>query len=201
MQKNKGEFDMRKLFFIGYIIVLAMMFVSCTNKTTMESFQREDVDFSFVERIAVLPFQNNSSDKFASKRTRDVTITQVLSLGIFDVVEKDLVDSVLYEEAIDPGSAIDPLTLKRMGNRLNVQGFLLGTIDLAGMGKVGSATYPELAVTLRLVEAESGMILWQASGSLSGESLANRLLGTKGDDTYQITAKLIKLLLRTAPNY
>ncbi len=192
---------MRKLLYIGCFTLLAIMLVSCGKKTATESFLREDIDFSFIEKIAVLPFTNNSQDEFAPGRTRDVAITQVLSLGIFDVVEKDLVDSVLYDEAIDPGSAVDPLTMKRMGNRLGVQGFLLGTIDLAGMNRVGSATYPELAVTLRLVEAESGVILWQASGNFSGESLANRLLGTKGDDTYQITVKLIRNLLRTAPNY
>ena len=192
---------MRKLVFIGYITVLAMMLVSCGKKTVTESFLREDVDFSFVQRIAVLPFDNNSQDEFAPGRLRDVTITHVLSLGLFDVVEKDLIDSVLYDEAIDPGSAIDPLTLKRMGNRLNVQGFLLGTVDLAGMNRVGSTSYPELAVTLRLVEAESGMILWQASSSFSGESLSNRLFGTKGDDAFQVTVKLIRGLLRTAPNY
>ena len=192
---------MRKLLIFGYITVMAMMLVSCGSKTVSESFLREDVDFSFVQRIAVLPFQNNTQEQYAPERSRDVTITQVLSLGLFDVVEKDLVNSVLFDEAIDPGSPIDPLTLKRMGHRLNVQGFLLGTVDLAGMNKIGASSYPELALTLRLLEAESGMILWQASGNYSGESLASRLFGTKGDDTFQITVKLIRKLLKTAPNY
>jgi hypothetical protein len=121
-------------------------------------------------------------------------------MGLFDVVEKDLVDSYMYNEAIDPGVPIDPLTLKRLGGRLGVQAFILGAVYVAGTSKVGATTYPEIALTLRLVEAESGMLLWQASGHKSGESFGRRLFGLKADDSYQITLNLVKTLLKSAPS-
>jgi hypothetical protein len=171
----------------------------CSSKSISESFLREDVDFGFVQQVAVLPFENNSSSRFAAERSRDITITQVLAWGLYDVIEKGLVDNVMYEEAIDPGSPIDPLALKRIGQRLKVQAFLVGTLDMAGTAKVGSYTYPEMALTLRLLEADSGMILWQASGNYTGESFIGRLLGVKPGDEYQITLKLIRKLLSSAP--
>jgi len=158
---------------------------------------REEVDFGFVESIAVLPFQNNSEDEYAPTRTRDIVMTQVLAMGLFDVVEKDLVDSALQEELISPNTEIDPLAIKRIGSRLKVQAVLLGTVDIAGTSKVGSTAAPEVALTLRLIETKSGLILWQASGYKSAESLANRLLGIKGDNTYNITLKLVRSLLGT----
>lgn len=190
---------MRNVLLIGCVTVILMMTAGCGSRAVSESFMREDVDFAYVQTIAVLPFENNSEDKFAGNRARGITITQVLAMGLFDVLEKDLVDSEMYNEALDPGVPIDPLTLKRLGNRLKSQAFLMGTVDAAGTNKLGATTYPEFALTLRLVDTESGMILWQASGHLSGESFGRRLFGLKADDAYQITLKLVKTLLNTAP--
>ena len=187
---------MKNLLLILVVIMLPLVGCSTMGSST-EAYVREDIDFSFVQRIAVLSFKNNSDDKYAPVRTRDVTITHVLTQGLFDVVEKNLVDSALRDEVISPGSEIDPLTLKRLGSRLQVQAFLLGTVDMAGMSTLGTTSSPQLALTLRLVEADSGMVLWQASGHRSAASLANRLLGTPGDDAYQITVSLVRTLLRT----
>lgn len=187
------------MIYIGCITVMLLMLAGCGSRTVSESYLREDVDFGFIQRIAVLPFENNSSDNFAPERARDVTITQVLALGLFDTVEKALVDNVLFEEGIDKGATFDPLTMKRIGQRLQSQAFIMGTVDLAGMNTIGTNTYPEMALTLRLIEANSGMILWQASGNISGESFGRRLFGIKADDPYQLTLKLVRDLLKTAP--
>lgn len=190
---------MRRILLVVYLSVLILPLAGCGSRAITESFVREEVDFAFVEKIAVLPFENNSGNRYAAERTRNITITQVLASGLYDTIEKGLVDNVLYEEAIDQGAALDPLALKRIGQRLRVQAFIVGTIDLSGDGKVGSSSYPEMALTLRLIEANSGMILWQASGNYSGQSLANRLLGIKPEDDYRITVKLVRRLLNTAP--
>jgi TolB-like protein len=190
---------MRKLLFYGCITLGVLMLAGCGSRSASNSFVREDVDFSFIERIAVLPFTNNSSDQFAPERARDITITHVLQLGLFDTVEKVLVNNVMYEEGVEIDGPIDPLTLKRIGQRLNTQAVILGTIDLAENARLGSTNYPVMALTLRLVEVNSGLILWQASGNTSGESFSRRLFGLKTDDPYQVTNKLVRSLLRTAP--
>ena len=110
-----------------------------------------------------------------------------------------LIDNVMYEEGIEIEGPIDALTLKRLGQRLNTQAVILGTIDLAQDARLGSTSYPILAMTLRMVEVNSGLILWQSSGNSSGESFSRRLFGLKTDDPYQITDKLVNKMLRTAP--
>ncbi len=190
---------MRKLVFYGCLAFLVLMLTGCGSRTVSKSFVRDEVDFGFIQRIAVIPFENNSADTYAAERARDATITQVLELGLFDTVEKVLVDNVLYEEGVEKNTPIDPLTLKRIGQRLDTQAVILGTIDLAGIGRIGSSNYPEMALTLRLIEVNSGLILWQASGNLSGESFGRRLFGLKADDPYLVTLKLTRALLKTAP--
>jgi TolB-like protein len=181
---------MRKLVLLGCILFCWLILAGCGSKTSAKVFTRQDVDYSFIERIAVMPFENNSGDRYAAVRARNVTITQVLELGLYDTVEKILVDNVLYEEGVQ-GSAFDPLTLKRIGQRLLVQAVLLGNVDHVG-GNI-------MALTLRLVEVNSGLILWQTSGRTSTESFSRDLVGVRGDDSYMVTLKLVRKLLQKAP--
>ena len=188
----------------GLVLFFSMLIITfggCSLKSTpsTSSFIREDVDLSFVTRIAVLPFENNSKEKFAAERSRNIAVTQVLSLRYFDVIDKGLVDSALAEEAIEKGAAIDLNTLKRLGQKLNVQAFLMGTVDSAGNIRKGSVTFPEISLTLRLVDSRASVVLWQASGYKSGDSMVGRLFGLAPSDDFKVTTKLINELLYTMP--
>jgi len=172
---------------------------SLTGGAGSRSFVRENVDLGYVEKIAVLPLQNNSKDEFAPEMLRDIIITRVFATKLFDVIDKGLVDSMLREEAIDAGKPIDGPTARRLGQRLGVQALLLGTVDMATEGRKGSVVYPEMAATLRLLDTESGQVIWQASGNASGDSLWRRLFGLSGRDSYQVATGLVNDLIRTVP--
>lgn len=158
---------------------------------------RENVDLSYINRIAVIPFDNNSHDQFAGARLRDITSTNILALGLFDVIDKSAIDSALIEEAVEDPGAIDNATMKRIAQRLGVQGFMFGSVDYAGLNRKGSVSFPEVSLTLRLVEANSGAVLWQSSGSRDGDSFGKRLFGLNPNDQYTVSSGLIKEMLET----
>lgn len=187
-----------------HIILILLIFcilniLSCNKSIKKETFLRDNIDMGYVTKIAVLPFENNSSDKFAADRSRNVTITQVLALGLFDVIDKGIVDSVLLEEAVEYGKPIDQVTIKRLGQRLNVQAFLMGTVDVSGESRKGSVSFSELSLTLRLIDTRAAIILWQATGYKSGDSITSRLLGLTPIDSFQVSIMLIRELLSTVP--
>jgi len=188
--------------FNGFIVCIMMLLLTgCgvgLNKN-VNSFLRPNVDIAYIKKVAVLPFTNHSSDKLAAVRARDIVITQILSRHIFDVIDKSIVDSVLQEEAIEPGSPLDKAIIKRLGQRLNVQGLILGSIDQAGYERNGMFSYPVISLTLRLVDTRSGLVLWQASGYDSGYSLMKRLFGLAPADPYEVTLRLVDNLLDTIP--
>lgn len=185
---------MKKISFV--LLLLALVITGCAGKFDSQEFMRENVDMGAVSRIAVLPFQNFTGDIFVAERTRDIVTTQLLALGIADVVDRGLVDSVMAEEVIDPKLPVDQINMKRLGQRLNVQAFLLGTIDMAGEKKSGSLAYPVLGVTLRLVDAQAGMIIWQSSGRWTSETVLGRLFGMKPTDDFHVSLELMKRMLR-----
>ena len=190
---------MRKCFLVAFILVIVDILSGCGVKTSSQSFLREDTELGFVQRVAVLPFENHSKDEFAAARARDFTITQGLAMGLFDIVDKGLVDSVLQEEVIEPGAPLDESMTKRLGQRLKVQAILLGAVDYAGEGKKGNFAFPELSLTMRLVDADTAVVLWQASGYGSGYCLWKRLFGLAPRDIFQVGLGTIEDMLETLP--
>lgn len=197
--KNGGMPGMKKYFLVAFILLIVDILSGCGVKTSSQSFLREDTELGFVQRIAVLPFENHSKDEFAAARARDFTITQGLAMGLFDIVDKGLVDSVLQEEVIEPGAPLDESMTKRLGQRLKVQAILLGAVDYAGEGQKGNFAFPELSLTMRLVDADTAVILWQASGYGSGYCLWKRMFGLAPRDIFQVGLGTIEDMLETLP--
>ena len=180
------------LMFLGLLLSLA----GCA-KTAPQTFLRPEFNLEYVRKVAVLPFEDNAGNANIANRCRQITITQILSSGLFDSVDKMQVDSVLQDEAVQPGTPINATTLRRLGQLLGVQAFLVGSLDEAGENQKGAANYLDVSLTLRLIDSESGLILWQASGRDSGFSWFDRLFGLGGRDSYQVTQELIRNLLAT----
>ncbi len=186
-----------KLVFFSLITVCAILASGCGMKgSSSRSFIREDIDMAFYERVAVLPFENNTINTFAAERMRDITMTQLLAAGYYEVVDKGLVDSVLLEEAIDKDVPLSKPTLNRLGKLMNVQAFLLGSVEQAEEVRKGNFSYPEVSLTLRLIDAGTAIVLWQASGHRSGYSLAGRLFGAAPKDTFQVSMDLVGEMLK-----
>ncbi|MBU1232962.1 MAG: hypothetical protein KKD01_11790 [Proteobacteria bacterium] len=188
---------------ITYLIILSLSILTsygCSSKeSSIQTYLREDIDLSYVTRVAILPFENNTQDEFASKRIRDITATQVMAMGIFDVADKGVVDSALSEMGIDPTTPLDAPLVKRLAQRLNVQSLIIGTVNNIGESRQGSFSYPEMSLTLQLLDGESSLILWRTSDTLSGYSLSDRLFGLDPMDSFQITVELLNNMLSTIP--
>jgi len=202
MVQRTGTFPYRRqmVLLTQILFLFLLIFLSgCSSSIRGDSFLRDNIDLDYVRKIAVLPVVNNSSDLFAPERVRDMTITRILAGRLFDVVDKGVVDGLMREEGIDPVGSLDRQAIRRIGQRLKVQALMLGTVDFASETRRGSVVFPEVTVTLRLLEVESAMIIWQADGHGSGDSLLRRLLGLSCVNSYQTTMDLIDTLLATIP--
>ena len=180
------------------LIGLAMLYLSGCASGPITSFVDEDVSFSYIENIAVLPFENHTQVKYVEERIRDIVTTEVLSRGLFAVVEKGDLDRFLREEmVVREHYSLDLATSKRLIPRLQAQAYLAGSIDDFSEMRNGPYSYPVVAITVRLVDSESGRIIWQASGHGSGYKTSDRLFGLASDDANQVSFKLVDSLLDT----
>jgi len=178
------------------IFILLILF-SCANRQKIDYFIRKEVDPSYIKRVAILRFENNSQESFAAERIRNVVITEILAMGLFDVVDKALVDMILEEEAIGEKMTLDKAALRRLAKKLGVQGLITGSVDTYEIVREGTYSYPVIAITLRLIDGATGEVIWQASGNVSGYSTIGRLFGLRPKDYTQLSFELVKRLLAT----
>lgn len=179
------------------ILMLLMVSVFC-GCSTPRHYVSEAVGLGYVKRIVVLPFENNTDVKFAEERFRDVVTTEILSRGLFDIVEKGEAQRFLREELVRKElETLDLATSQRLGQELNVEAYLAGAVEDFSEKQNGAYSYPLVAVTLRLVDVKTGQIIWQANGSESGYRTMDRLFGFVSEDANEISFRLAARLLNT----
>lgn len=182
------------------LVSIATLFVSgCGSKEPSSTvFLREGLDLNYVERVAILPFENLTADQYTGKRVRDITFTETLASGKFDVVEQGVVDAVLREMALSAETPLDAPVLKILGKRLGVNAFLSGTVNSLKGGGSGYS-YPEVSLTLHLIDIESAEVLWRSTAYKNGYSIWNRLFDLDPQDEFEITLLLLREMLASIP--
>jgi TolB-like protein len=189
------------IFYKFKYFVLALFlffFIGCLGgkNIKMKTFVRENVDVSFIKKVAVLNFENHSKNESAGEILRDITITEILSMKIFDVIGKSMVDAVVDEESGgDEAPVFDKETLKRISRKLKTEGLILGSVDSFEEKRDGGYNYPVVTLTLRLIDGKNGSVLWQTSGTQSGYSISERLFGVKSKDINELSFELVEKLL------
>ena len=188
-----GAKGMRKKLLVAFLLAGMVFLSGCGGQPSLtQSYMRENASLAYIKTVAVLPFEG--SDR--APRIRELTTTQLLASGLVDVIDKGRVDAFLQQEAIAPEAALDNFTIKRMGESLQVNAILRGSVEQIE-GVRGNSTFAEMIITLRLIDTETGLLLWQASGRGTGYSLADRLFGFAPKDSFTVTLNLLDALFAT----
>ncbi len=182
----------------GSIVLFFLIFIGGCGSTI--KYINPTANFSYIKKIAVLPFNNLSDDRYAGEKIRNTLIVDLMSRGVFEVVEQGEVTkvlSVIFREAgVEEGRAVpvDKETLKLIGEKLSVQAVILGSVDeYSGAGSVGSI----VSIGVRMIDTGSGIILWQAKTTETGRSILRKLIGIEEVDRSELTRKAVKSALDT----
>lgn len=179
------------------ILLLAILplFYNCAGPM---SYIHPTSDLTYIKTVAVVPFQNLTQEKYAEGKLMNVVTTEILRRGIFDVVEFGEVDKVLNEEGIrKEKGAISKSVAERAGKRLNVQAFIVGAVEEYGMSRAGSSSYPEVSASLKLIDAKSYKILWEATHSVKGTTILDRLFGIGKKSSSDLCKELVEEMFDT----
>lgn len=180
------------------LILLCLTAALCSCATPQRHFVDAAFDLNYVKRVAVLPFDNNTSEKHAAARFRDIVTTEALSRGLFEVVERGELQRFLLEELVRKDhESLDVKAAQKLGSALGVQAYLAGSVEDFSEARNGSYSYPVVAATLRLVDVKTGKIVWQAGDQLSGYRTVDRLFGFASEDINQVSFALASKMLTT----
>jgi TolB-like protein len=159
-------------------------------------YTRPDFDPADIKAVAVLPFENFTSDDFANEKIRRSLIIELLRRNI-DVVEPGEVSRLLSEMKISPISSVRVKNIQDLGRMLDVKAVIMGSVETFRMSKGISVTYPEVTINLRMLESSTGDTVWSVSHTSGGPSFWTRHFGAEGVALDEAASKVVKEALDT----
>lgn len=177
-------------------VSLAAALAGCAGSMRPTRFTNPRIDFSFVERVAVLPFENFSSDAAAGPRATRLMVTELLATGAVDVVEPGEVSAALGKF---PGRVTRPSIeqVAELGKTLGVQAVIVASVAQSDLMRSGTVAVPTVTIDAQMIEAESGGIIWAATHTEKGSEMSARLLGTQGEPLSVTTRRCVRRLVET----
>ncbi|HEY7675636.1 MAG TPA: CsgG/HfaB family protein [Candidatus Methylomirabilis sp.] len=170
------------------VLILGLWLAGCGG-VAPSTYVHPNYDFSNVKKVAVLPLENLASDQTAGEKVRKIVVTELLASGVVDVVEPGQVNRVLAVQNIQNPAAMSPDEFKKLAAALGVQLLIVGSVESFDRVQVGGVQAPEVTLTLRGIDAESGTVVWAASHTQGGATFAARLFGLTGDSLSEVARK------------
>ncbi len=159
-------------FKIAGALALATILVACGTNSGRHFFASPDLEGRAGAELAILPFDNLSDDQGAARSMENLVLIAFLNHSPIKIIDPGQVTSALLEERIRLATSIPKETLRRLGERLGVDFFLLGVVHEYRLqrvtGAAGSGEVPVVSLTLRMLDAASGDIVWASSAARRG---------------------------------
>ncbi len=171
------------------VLLLGALWLTGCAATGPATYVHPGYDFSRVKKVAVLPLENLSPDQTAGEKMRRVVVTELLASGVVDVVEPGQVNRALAQQNIQNPSAMSPEDFKKVAGFLGVQLLVVGSVEAFDRVTIGGVQAPEVTMSLRGIDVESGTIVWATSHTQGGATFAARLFGLTGDSLSEVARK------------
>lgn len=188
--------------FLSIIFIIIILFLySCGGRLNGSFYINETYDFSYVKKVAVLPFENLSNDRFIADSIRQIVINELLSSGLVDVVYPGDVNSLIESMKIKPAHSPNSEQIKTLCNTLKAQAVILGTVNKYGEIREGNITSYEVSLTLMMADSTSGNIIWSVTRNSRGAGIWSKYFGAKSDTMSETVVKVVKSAIKTLYEY
>lgn len=123
--------------------------------------------------VAVLPFENLSSNLTAGITVSQIFITELLIKGFFKIMEETEMRRKLIEQNVDMDRLSNVAIAREMGAKLGVEAVLIGSVSEFGY-QHGLREEPAVGFNIQLIRTKDGLVLWRTSQSRLGVGFINR---------------------------
>lgn len=163
--------------------------------TTTDVFRDGTMDFGSIRSVAVLPFANLSKDQLAGERVRDVFNTLLMASGAIYAIPTGEVARGISTSGIAVPSAPSADDVVKLSKNVKVDGVISGLVREYGEVRSGTASADVISLSLQLMEAQTGRVVWSASTTQGGISWIDRLFGGGGRPLNDVTEKAVNDLI------
>ncbi len=178
------------------VIALSVSLIGCGGATT-RLFSKPISESPYItyqewgpnRDVAVMPLVNVAKDKDAGIKTRELLVTELYTSGAFkDVVDEGEMLEVMKKLKVRETDSLGKDAIKTLGDNLGVQAIIFGTVTEYTERSSKGALF---AVSLRMVDVETGSILWIGNASKEGGGSISEALGLSDGPTIVDVARSV----------
>jgi polysaccharide biosynthesis protein PelC len=190
MKKQTHDFKLTVLLFPALFFL-----TSCATGDSLTQYHSQDMDFSSLKTIAVMPFANLTRDNQSADRVRDTFVNNLLATGSLYVVPSGEVARGIARVAPADPTAPSGEETERLAAVIKADALITGVVREYGEVRSGSTSSNVISISVRMIEAGSQKIVWSASSTKGGISIKDRLLGGGGRPMNEITEEAVNDLI------
>jgi hypothetical protein len=179
---------------LSILLLCIFPFMGC--KGGIKSYTRPSVQIETIRKVAVLPVENYTNEKFAHDKIRGVVIMELLSRGV-DVIEPGEVMNTLRELKINRIDSLPLSDIQRLGEALNADALVTGSVGTYEIKRGMTVTYPEVSVHLMLLDSATGDIVWSVWHTTGGPDFWTRHFGAENATLEETSKKVVKEAIDT----
>jgi len=180
---------------IGYLLLSAVLLLTASCATGGALYKDQNMDFSAIKTVAVLPFENLSRDNLGAERVRDVFSTELLATGAMYVLPQGEVARGLSRAGITNQSAPSPEEIVKICGIIKADAVITGVVKEYGEVRSANSAANIISISVQLTEGQTGRVVWSARSTRGGVSVWDRLFGGGGLPMEQVTEQAVNDLI------
>jgi polysaccharide biosynthesis protein PelC len=176
------------------VALLALLVAGCAGSREVR-YKDPRVDFNLIQTAAVLPFANLTQTSPAAERVRDVFMTMLQATGATYVLPPGEVARGISRMNLRTPQTPSPEEVSGLCTLLNADVVITGTVREYGEVRSAGTSANVVAVSLQMIEGETGTIIWSGSTTQGGIRAKDRLFGGGGRPMDEVTRRAVRDLL------
>ena len=176
-------------------LAAALVAGGCAARSASVTYHDPNMDFSLIQTVAVVPFANLSGNTRAGDAVRDVFMTMLQATGSMYVLPPGEVGRGLDRLSLSEPSEPTSEQVVQLASVLGADVVIVGTVLEYGEVRSGSNSSGVVSVGVKMLEGQTGRVVWSTSSSAGGVSVAARVFGGGGQPMDDVTRKAVEQLL------
>ena len=153
------------------------------------------MDFGSLQAVAVMPFTNLTRDNAAGEKVRDVFMTMLQATGGLYVIPPGEVGRGISRLSLERPGSPTAEEATRFAKIVSADAVITGTLTEYGEVRSGTSAANVVSLSLQMMEAQTGKVVWSASSTKGGVTTSDRLFGGGGEPMNNTTQRAVDDLL------